>query len=81
MLLTRRHLLRRAAQVASSGSRVLSRQFQSFTGGVGGVNIKYNPKNTLTYPAVCTLAGVIAGMFGLGGWDTGGAPRPGRAQD
>ncbi|GBF99864.1 hypothetical protein Rsub_12504 [Raphidocelis subcapitata] len=32
-----------------------------------GDNLKYTPRNTLLYPAVCSLAGVVAGLFGLGG--------------
>mmetsp|Transcript_20796 Transcript_20796/g.52389 ORF Transcript_20796/g.52389 Transcript_20796/m.52389 type:complete len:875 (-) Transcript_20796:656-3280(-) len=30
-------------------------------------NIEWNAKNTVTYPAICTCAGVMAGMFGIGG--------------
>ena len=81
-LLARRHLLRRAAEPTSGGGPAFlsnsasgsgrappigrAPRFQSFTGGVGGADIKCNATNTLTYPTVCTLAGVIAGMFGLG---------------
>jgi uncharacterized membrane protein YfcA len=30
-------------------------------------DIEWNYSNTLYYPAICTLAGVFAGMFGIGG--------------
>jgi len=30
-------------------------------------DIHWDEKNTISYPAVCTLAGVFAGMFGIGG--------------
>eukprot|EP01026_Neomeris_dumetosa_P069372 TRINITY_DN6855_c0_g1_i9.p1 TRINITY_DN6855_c0_g1~~TRINITY_DN6855_c0_g1_i9.p1 ORF type:complete len:547 (-),score=37.48 TRINITY_DN6855_c0_g1_i9:306-1946(-) len=36
-----------------------------------GVNtdqeVRWNPRNTIRFPAICSLAGLIAGMFGVGG--------------
>merc|ERR1719409_2525561 len=29
--------------------------------------IQWNNKNTIRYPAICTLSGVFAGLFGIGG--------------
>lgn len=29
--------------------------------------IQWNDKNTIRYPAICTLSGVFAGLFGIGG--------------
>ena len=29
--------------------------------------VEWTPRNTVVYPAVCTLAGLVAGMFGVGG--------------
>jgi uncharacterized membrane protein YfcA len=29
--------------------------------------IEWTPRTTLSYPAACSFAGVIAGMFGVGG--------------
>jgi uncharacterized membrane protein YfcA len=29
--------------------------------------VEWNSVTTLTYPAVCSIAGLIAGMFGVGG--------------
>lgn len=78
MLLTRNHLLRRgttsaaAAAAAGAGPEPHAlRRFHSFTGGVSGVNIKYTPKNTILYPAICTIAGIVAGLFGLGEFGRG----------
>ena len=30
-------------------------------------DVEWNAVTTLTYPAICSLAGVVAGMFGVGG--------------
>merc|ERR1711971_351069 len=30
-------------------------------------DIKWDEKTTITYPLICTLAGVFAGLFGVGG--------------
>lgn len=30
-------------------------------------DVKWNPRTTLVYPAVCSLAGICAGLFGIGG--------------
>ena len=30
-------------------------------------DIKWTPRNTVLYPALCTVAGIFAGMFGIGG--------------
>jgi uncharacterized membrane protein YfcA len=30
-------------------------------------DIRWTPTTTITYPAACSFAGVIAGMFGVGG--------------
>ena len=30
-------------------------------------DIRWSPSNTLKYPAICTVAGFVAGMFGVGG--------------
>ena len=45
-------------------------------------DVDWNSTTTLTYPAICSLAGLIAGMFGVGGGivkgplmlELGGAP-------
>merc|ERR1719409_1944212 len=29
--------------------------------------IQWNSKNTIRYPAICTLSGIFAGLFGIGG--------------
>merc|ERR1719456_892385 len=29
--------------------------------------IQWNNKNTIRYPAICTLSGIFAGLFGIGG--------------
>ncbi|KAI8469187.1 MAG: sulfite exporter TauE/SafE-domain-containing protein [Monoraphidium minutum] len=38
----------------------------SHAGGAGD-NIRYTPRNTLLYPVLCSAAGLVAGLFGLGG--------------
>jgi hypothetical protein len=30
-------------------------------------DVQWNGRNTIVFPAICTLAGLMAGMFGLGG--------------
>ena len=30
-------------------------------------DIEWTPVTTVTYPAVCSIAGLVAGMFGVGG--------------
>lgn len=30
-------------------------------------DVMWNERNTLVYPSVCSLAGLVAGMFGVGG--------------
>lgn len=30
-------------------------------------DVDWNPVTTLTYPAICSVAGLVAGMFGVGG--------------
>jgi len=30
-------------------------------------DVEWNSVTTLTYPAICSMAGLIAGMFGVGG--------------
>lgn len=30
-------------------------------------DIIWTPRTTLTYPAMCSIAGIVAGMFGVGG--------------
>jgi hypothetical protein len=59
---------------------LLSRR-ATLRGGAAGDNIKYTPRNTLLYPAACSAAGVVAGLFGLGaapgaGWGRLGGAFP-----
>jgi hypothetical protein len=73
MLLARRHLLMRAAAARigelspPSPRAAAAAQERPSAGDPTGVNIEYTPGNTLLYPAICTLAGMAAGLFGLGG--------------
>ena len=30
-------------------------------------DVEWTPKSTLLYPAICSVAGLVAGMFGVGG--------------
>lgn len=31
------------------------------------LQVAWTPRNTILYPAICSLAGLVAGMFGVGG--------------
>jgi hypothetical protein len=55
MLAVRQHLLHKGRLKAAAG--VLC----------GGGNVKWSPRNTVLYPCICSLAGVFAGLFGVGG--------------
>jgi hypothetical protein len=50
----RRHVLWKAAWKSALGLRDAG-------------DLKWSPRSTLLYPAVCVSAGVIAGLLGLGG--------------
>lgn len=55
MLVTRRTLLHKIAVKKAAGhARETS-------------NVNWTPNTTVVYPMICTLAGVIAGLFGVGG--------------
>ncbi len=53
------------------GVTLLARRWELRPGARAGDNIHYTRRNTLIYPAVCSLAGVVAGLFGLGEWRRG----------
>jgi uncharacterized membrane protein YfcA len=39
----------------------------AFGHAFGRGEIQWNDKNTIRYPAICTLSGIFAGLFGIGG--------------
>merc|ERR1711907_290271 len=55
MLLVRRYLLNKAEQKQAAG-------YDAAEG-----DILWDSTRTITYPLLCTLSGVFAGMFGIGG--------------
>ena len=55
MLAVRRQLLQKGRLKAAAGLLC------------GGGNVKWSPRNTVLYPCICSLAGVFAGLFGVGG--------------
>jgi hypothetical protein len=47
---------------AAGQASAQQQQQQLYTAG----NIHWTPRNSITYPLVCSLAGVFAGLFGVG---------------